>query len=208
MLRDVNVSSCTEEGAVGRTPWPSWALVLIAAAPLLMVCCFASAASAESFLAVRIIGGQGHSYPLSQIEEITTDSGVLAVVTAAGADHYPMNSIAQIEFVTDGWTGIDGPESAADAVRTFHLFASRPNPFSPETHIAYELPQPGWTELRIYSVSGRLVRTLVEGGRAAGRHSAVWDGLDDSGRAVASGVYLYALVAPGVQEGRKMLLIR
>jgi hypothetical protein len=208
MLEDGSVSSCTEEGAVRRTSWPSWALALFAAAPLLIECCSPSAATAESFLAVRMAGGQGHSYALSELEQITFDSGTLEVVTAAGTDRYPLESVVQIEFITEQWTGIDGPELAVDAMKALHLFANRPNPFSPETRIAYELPEPGWTELRIYSASGRLVRTLVEGDRPAGRHSAVWDGLDQSGRAAASGVYLYALAAPGVQEGRKMLLIR
>ena len=62
--------------------------------------------------------------------------------------------------------------------------------------------------LRVYDVSGRLVRTLVDGALAAGDHEVLWRGRDDGGREVASGVYLYRLEADGVSESRPMVLVR
>ena len=159
-------------------------------------------------LAVWLGGGQGESYPLAEIEQVTFGSDTLKVVASGGTDNYSLESVTRIGFLLDDWTGIDDPEGAADVVKILHLFQNQPNPFSPETRIAYELPQAGRAELRIYAVNGRLVRTLVEAELEAGPHTVVWDGLDESGRAVSSGVYFYVLATPGVEESRKMLLLR
>ena len=66
----------------------------------------------------------------------------------------------------------------------------------------------GWTTLVIYDVLGRTVRTLVDERVSAGRHVIQWDGRDDNGRAVASGVYLYRLQAGTRTAVRKMVLMR
>lgn len=62
--------------------------------------------------------------------------------------------------------------------------------------------------LRIYDVSGRLVRTLVEGPQEAGQKTVTWNGRDDRGRNVASGVYFYRLQAPGYRKTLKMILVQ
>lgn len=90
----------------------------------------------------------------------------------------------------------------------FALGQNFPNPFERSTSIAFALPQGGEVDLRVYDVQGRLVRTLVQGARAAGRHTVAWDGADDGGRAVASGVYFYRLNAAGRQADRKLLMLR
>jgi hypothetical protein len=157
---------------------------------------------------VRLVGGQGHSYELAAIQDLVFDGDAVQVVTVAGTDVYELERIMRIDFDLDTGTGVEEPGLANDVVQTLHLFQNQPNPFSPETTIACELPQGGRAQVQIYSVNGRLVRTLLEGERPAGRHVLVWDGLDDSGEAVSSGVYFYALSAPGVEENRKMLLLR
>ena len=90
-------------------------------------------------------------------------------------------------------TSVESPEVVASLPRILNLFPNQPNPLSSETKIAFRLPEPGHMELKIYGVSGRLVRTLVDGDRTAGLHDAVWDGLDDPGREVTPGVYFYRL---------------
>jgi hypothetical protein len=183
--------------------------LLLAGALVLLACsCPPSAGASEAFLAVHLAGGQGWNYALSEIERVTFGTETLEIVTAGGTDTHALQSIVRIDFALDEWTGIDGPESAADVVRVLHLFQNQPNPFGPETRIAYEVPQNGRAELRIYAANGRVVRSLVEAELEAGPHAVVWDGLDESGRAVSSGVYFYVLVAPGVEESRKMLLLR
>jgi hypothetical protein len=104
----------------------------------------------------------------------------------------------------DELTGAESEEAPA-AIR---LEQNYPNPFNPSTTIAYNLPGPSIVELRVYDVSGRLVRTLQNGIAGEDRHEVVWDGRDDSGRAVASGVYFYRLVAGTHSETRKMLLLK
>jgi len=91
--------------------------------------------------------------------------------------------------------------------RLFALHPNYPNPFNPVTSIRFELPQPGPATLRIYDLSGRLVRTLVDGRLPAAVYVQTWDGTDDRGLPVASGVYHMRLTAPGSVATRKMMLI-
>lgn len=90
----------------------------------------------------------------------------------------------------------------------FGLSPNYPNPFNPSTTIRYQLGGQSAVRLEIVSLLGRRVRTLVDATQEAGSYSARWDGLNDAGRAVASGVYLYRLHADGFVATRKMLLIR
>ena len=101
------------------------------------------------------------------------------------------------------------PTDVAAAPRpSFQLFQNVPNPFNPRTSIAFEIPAPGNVRLRIFDLQGRLVRTVTSGAADAGPHTTEWDGLDDRGRAVASGLYVYRVEAPGLVAARKMLLVR
>ncbi len=88
------------------------------------------------------------------------------------------------------------------------LLANFPNPFNPKTTIVYELPQRTRVDLRIYDVSGRLVRVLEDSEVEPGRHAAEWDGRDGAGRRVASGVYFCRLDAGSVGESRRMVLLK
>ncbi len=89
------------------------------------------------------------------------------------------------------------------------LLASYPNPFNPQTLIAFELPRREAVSLRVYDVSGRLVRTLIDGEyRDPGRHEALWEGCDFVGRQCASGTYVYRLEAGPFSESRRMMLLK
>lgn len=105
-------------------------------------------------------------------------------------------------------TGVTPPQEPPEEVSGARLFAARPNPFNPRTTIGYRLQTGAHTELDIYDISGRLVRTLVSGFVPAGEHQVVWDGRDSSGRRAASGVYLYRLSAGGQTETRRMVLVK
>ncbi len=83
-----------------------------------------------------------------------------------------------------------------------------PNPFNPRTTVRFELPRRTHAELRVFDPQGRLVRTLVHEVRAAGPHTADWDGRTDAGSPVASGVYLVRLRASGVEETVKGILLK
>ncbi|MCK4236818.1 MAG: T9SS type A sorting domain-containing protein, partial [Candidatus Krumholzibacteria bacterium] len=97
----------------------------------------------------------------------------------------------------------DNPPARASA-----LEQNFPNPFNPSTQIVFSIRETADVSLRIYNASGRLVRVLVEGKWEVGRHRVVWDGKDDSGRAVASGVYFYRLTAGAFTKTKKMVLLR
>jgi hypothetical protein len=83
-----------------------------------------------------------------------------------------------------------------------------PNPFNPVTTIEYVVARGGPVRLVIYDVEGRVVRVLVDGVRRAEPHAVRWNGMDDEGRPVASGVYFYQLSAPDVTVSRRMVLLR
>jgi len=89
------------------------------------------------------------------------------------------------------------PSSVETAVTALparpELLQNTPNPFNPSTTIPYGLPQDADVRLRVFSVTGKAVRTLVDRSMNAGGHGVVWDGRDDSGVPVGSGVYLYRL---------------
>jgi len=92
----------------------------------------------------------------------------------------------------------------------FSLAQNVTNPFNPATTISYSVPE-GASEritLKVYDLRGRLVRTLVEGIRGAGTYSVYWDGTDESGRQVSSGVYLYRMQAGEFIQSRKMVLLK
>ncbi len=90
------------------------------------------------------------------------------------------------------------------------LEQNRPNPFNPTTEIGFFIPDGavGGVQLTVYGVDGSLVRRLVNATREPGPGVAVWDGLDDRGRRVASGVYVYRLTAGGETLTRKMVLLK
>ncbi len=75
------------------------------------------------------------------------------------------------------------------------LMSASPNPFNPATTIAFELAAPGQVSITVYDVSGRMIRSLVDGHLPAGMHEVTWNGRDRSGATVASGVYFYRLMA-------------
>jgi hypothetical protein len=90
---------------------------------------------------------------------------------------------------------------------SFKLNPNYPNPFNPSTTIAFELPEREMTTLIIYSVTGQAIRTIVDGTLDAGRYEYVWDGRNDSGLMVSSGVYLMRLRhGKQVQTGKMLLL--
>lgn len=90
----------------------------------------------------------------------------------------------------------------------YALFQNYPNPFNPTTEISFTLPEASEVTLAIYNSSGQLVRQLVSGLRAAGRHSLMWDAKDELGAPVASGVYLYMLKAGNFVAQRKLILMK
>ena len=91
---------------------------------------------------------------------------------------------------------------------TLELQQNHPNPFSEVTRIGFDLRDGAPVTLDVYDVSGKLVRRLVERGLPSGSYSEVWDGRDNYGNTVASGIYLYRLTAGTRTQTRKAILLR
>ena len=85
---------------------------------------------------------------------------------------------------------------------------SYPNPFNPQTEIAYSLPEDSYVKLTIYNIQGQKVTTLVDEYQSAGTRRIVWDGRDESGETVASGVYFYHIEAGPYDVTNRMVLLK
>jgi flagellar hook assembly protein FlgD len=90
----------------------------------------------------------------------------------------------------------------------YALQQNYPNPFNPVTQIVYELPEATRVTIAIYNLLGQRVKTLVSGQQIAGVHKVVWDGKDNLGNQVASGVYIYRLETENYSLSRKMVLVK
>ena len=100
--------------------------------------------------------------------------------------------------------GVSSPELPGTVV----LAGNAPNPFSGETIISFSTPSAGNTTLRVYDMTGRLVRTLTDGDLPAASHSVVWDGLDESGSEVGTGIYFCRLESAGQSVSHKLVRVR
>jgi uncharacterized membrane protein YjfL (UPF0719 family) len=90
----------------------------------------------------------------------------------------------------------------------FELSQNYPNPFNPETQIEYALKKTGHVTLHIYNVLGEKVKTLLDQDQPAGFYQINWDGKNDNGKPISSGIYLYKLEVNGFSEAKKMLLLK
>lgn len=104
-------------------------------------------------------------------------------------------------------TGVDSRDGASPDTGLL-LEQNYPNPFNPTTTITYALDESTDVSLRIYDAAGTLVRTLVDGRREARHHRVEWDGHDQEGNSVASGVYFYRLEGGGEALTKKMVLLK
>ncbi len=102
----------------------------------------------------------------------------------------------------------EGTTAVAVRPAGLQLAQNHPNPFNPRTEIHFTVPADGVGSLRVFDLHGRLVRTLREGLFAMGEGSMVWNGRDDGGRAVGSGVYVYRLHVAGQVQERRMILLK
>ena len=103
--------------------------------------------------------------------------------------------------------------AAAELPQVFSLSPNYPNPFNPSTTIKFQLPDQNGTTtvrtvLRVYDILGRLVRTIVDEDMSPGFYTMQWDGLNDNGVKISSGVYFYSITADDFRKTKKMLLLK
>jgi hypothetical protein len=150
------------------------------------------------------------SEDFAEYELLGTTTDVVMDVTGTAGLFLAVSAKDFSENESELSTVLYNPTAANDGVPArFALFQNRPNPFNPRTEIRFALPEAAEVSLLVFDLSGRCVRQLiVEGSYGAGVHSSTWDGLDDRGRQLASGVYFYRLDTAAFSETRKMLLIK
>ncbi|MDD5719095.1 MAG: DNRLRE domain-containing protein [Candidatus Krumholzibacteria bacterium] len=143
------------------------------------------------------------------------DFGILMLVQdeGSGANRFqnfatkedtPPSTGAYLEITVGGGTGVPAPPVARVA-----LAQNRPNPFNPQTVVTFTLESPQNVDLTVYDLAGRPVRALRRGPCEAGSHPIAWDGADDRGCPMSSGVYVFRLAtADGARRTVKAVLSR
>ncbi len=113
-----------------------------------------------------------------------------------------------IQFTVTSLTGVEWTKPAAPAMAGKARVSFAPNPMMTSSTFSLEMPAPGRARLAVYSVTGQLVRTVLDGELPAGRHQARWDGRDNAGRAAAPGVYFFRSTINGIPSSGRVTVIR
>ena len=111
------------------------------------------------------------------------------------------------DFTTDDPSSVEDIYSR-ELPKCFVLSQNYPNPFNPETQIEFDLPHASAVSIDVYNIVGRHIRRLANEWLSAGRKAVTWDGCDDRGQRVSSGVYFYRIVADDFTDSKKMVLLK
>ena len=137
--------------------------------------------------------------------DLPTAGWYCVAVWKKGSADLPLAGTYNLRFYHSWVSGVD---DELPTVAKTGLVDIAPNPFNPQTKITYELARAGSVRLEVYDLQGHRVRTLVDGEQSTGRHDATWNGLDDAGGRVASGLYMARLTADGTMQMMKMTLVK
>lgn len=141
----------------------------------------------------QILKGRYADHSLTRTADVLVNNG--------GQAQLRLNPSQSAVASTDASLSVEKPLTLA-------LWHNHPNPFNPTTTIAYQVPRQSEVRIEIYSMLGQKVRTLLNDRKEPGEYKAVWDGRNDGGAQVASGVYMYRMVAGDFMQVRKMILMR
>jgi hypothetical protein len=161
------------------------------------------------------VGPNGVLYGLKGVGATENSLIMIDTITAAGTlvGLSGVSGLSSIAIRTDSMATSVSPIGDGLIPEVYSLSQNYPNPFNPTTEIVFALPEQSDVTLSIYNLLGQEVRVLVRGTFPAGTHKATWNGLNESGNAMASGMYFYRIEARGnspspFTEARKMLLLR
>jgi len=121
-------------------------------------------------------------------------------------NHQLETEIIPLTFCIDTTTSVDWIDESTPAA--IELLQNHPNPFNPATTIEFALSRPGRVKIEIFNILGQRVTTLLDECLPAGHKRVNWDGKDDRGARVSSGIYLYRVQTAEFSEAKKMLLLR
>jgi len=143
------------------------------------------------------------------ILQLSTDGSFFGdvIMTVTATDTGSLSSNKNVTVRITEFNSIEALPGGA-LPKQFTLSQNFPNPFNPETRIRFQIPKAGPVKLIVYNLLGQKMRTLADRRMQPGIYDAVWDGRDDRGNSLASGVYFYRFTAGDFQQVKKMLLIR
>ena len=133
----------------------------------------------------------------------TEEDGDIAYVVIYTND--PMAPVVNVEVIRDVVVGIS---QSGNVPTVFDVKQNYPNPFNPITIIKYQLPRTSEVELQIFNILGQKVTTLVKGRVQPGYYEAIWNGRNDLGQQVSSGIYIYRFKAADYQKTLKLILLK
>ncbi len=144
--------------------------------------------------------------------EAVTEKTVVTFTLSNPAANDPIGETISLTIADSDSLIIDPVSSVRElggqVPESFALLQNYPNPFNPETAIDFQIPRDSRVVLTIYDILGNQVRTLVDEQKSAGRYQAVWDGRDNAGRLLSSGIYIYKLEAGGHASVKKMSFVK
>jgi hypothetical protein len=125
-----------------------------------------------------------------------------------GSIGYGDYSVDEVVFTLEEGTivGVDGKPTVMPLA--YELGNAYPNPFNPATTIAYAIPVSNHVSLKVINLLGQTVRTLVDRHTTAGTYKVVWDGRDEAGRTVPSGIYFYRMESSHFRQVKKVMLVK
>jgi hypothetical protein len=145
-------------------------------------------------------------YLWSPIPNTPSDSCLILITSKA---ENPISTLSDSFFTIKAETsGVREERKPENLPEKFVLHQNYPNPFNPSTKIEFSLSERARVRLEIYDITGRRVKKLLDQALSSGHWSIVWDGEDDKGTKVASGVYFYRLIASQFTQTRKMVIIK
>lgn len=194
--------------------------------------------SADTATNLTLISNPDWVYPNSHIEDsmkVRHLSGMMSLPSTTTADDWSCLTSATVSLEANGGTATStyalvygatleelqdnvdaanaaynpsSPVSQDSPIKVFRLAQNHPNPFNPITNIKFSVAKDAHVDLAVYDLSGRRIATLVNETRAQGEHSVTWNGTDDAGGTVPSGMYFYKFVSNGETSSRKMTLVK
>ncbi len=178
--------------------------------------------TATCTLSLSIVGGMptGVSYDFAPNPVFPNDTSILTISTTIstpldlyelvikGKANLKQESTTTVFLEVREGTGVEDWAENLNVPESFTLFQNHPNPFNPETRISYYLPRSCQVRITIYNVLGRKVKTLFDGQQGPGKQTLLWNGRDDDGVQLSSGIYFYRMQADNFQETKKMSLMK
>jgi hypothetical protein len=159
--------------------------------------------------------GSGSAISISQGQTVNIPRQVVLNASWVAADCrvivFVQNNIdkkvQQVEFVeVSTLTSVGEPVNGKPTV--FDISQNYPNPFNPTTRIDYAVSKESFVSVRVYNLLGQEIRTLVAEEKGVGVYTSEWDGTDNVGKEVPSGMYLYKMTAGNFSETRKMMFLK